>query len=58
MNAKELNTKAQELLDAIRGSVSEFQELRNQAGPVSWDAACEAQPWLDKLCDIEYTLES
>ena len=58
MNATELNAKAQELLDAIWGLISEFQAMRNDSGPVSWDTASEARNWLDKLCEIEYVLES
>ena len=58
MNATELNAKAQELLDAIWGAISEFQAMRIESGPVSWDAASEARAWLDKLCEIEHILES
>ena len=59
MNATELNAKAQELLDAIWGPISEFQAMRNDSGPVSWDTASEARSrWLDKLCEIENVLES
>lgn len=58
MTANELNAKAQELLDGIWGVISEFQGLRLEADDEAWDAASMGQRWLDKLCDIEYTLES
>lgn len=57
MTANELNTKAQELLDAIWGPISEFQGLRLQADDATWEAAADAQNWLDKLCDIEFAIE-
>lgn len=58
MTADQLNAKAQELLDAIWGPVSEFQGLRLETEDETWDAASTAHVWLDKLCDIEYALES
>ena len=58
MTSNELNAKAQELLDAIWGPISEFQGLRLQADDEAWEAAAQGHTWLDKLCDIEYTLES
>jgi hypothetical protein len=58
MTAAELNDKAQEILDGMIGLVSEFQGIRLQADDATWEAATEAKPWLDTICDIEYLVES
>jgi hypothetical protein len=58
MTATELNDKAQEILDGMIGLVSEFQGLRLQVDDAIWEAAAEAKPWLDTICEIEYLVES
>ncbi|MFZ9131502.1 MAG: hypothetical protein ACO20M_06050 [Methylophilaceae bacterium] len=57
MNDRQLNDKLLDLVVVMAEQIRQFQVLRDEAGPLTWDVACETQDWADLLTELEFHLD-